>query len=135
VKGGQRQQTVAQASYRFPRNVRLLKHAAFDQVYSEGRRIFSGNLTVFFRGRGGAEPFGNVCVGFTVGRALGGAVERNRLRRRMREAVRQKLAVLSGPVDVVINPKKTALRASFPQLLAEVERAFAQVRNKSGVNR
>ena len=53
----------------------------------------------------------------------------------MREAVRQKLAVLNGPVDVVINPKKTALTAGFPQLLAEVERAFAQVRNKSGVSR
>jgi RNase P protein component len=53
----------------------------------------------------------------------------------MREAVRHKLAVLSVPVDVVINPKKTALTVGFPQLLAEVERAFVQVRNKSGSNR
>ena len=135
MKGGERQQRVAQGTYRFPRNVRLLKHAAFDRVYREGRRIFSGNLTVFFRNRGAAEPAGNVRVGFTVGRALGGAVERNRLRRRMREAVRQKLAVLNGAVDVVINPKKTALTAGFPQLLAEVERAFTQVRNKSEVGR
>ena len=135
MKGGQRQQTVAQSSCRFPRDARLLKHAAFDRVYREGRRIFSGNLTVFFRDRDAAESSGGARVGFTVGRALGGAVERNRLRRRMREAVRYKLALLSVPVDVVINPKKTALTAGFPQLLAEVERAFAQVRNKSGTNR
>jgi ribonuclease P protein component len=135
VKGGQRQQTMAQDSCRFPRSVRLLKHAAFDLVYTEGRRIFSGNLTVFFRNRDVTEPLGNVRVGFTVGRALGGAVVRNRLRRRMRAAVRQNLAVVNRPVDVVINPKKTALTVGFPQLVAEIERAFTQVQNKSAVNR
>jgi ribonuclease P protein component len=62
-------------------------------------------------------------VGFTVGRTLGGAVERNRMKRRLREAVR-----LTPPpganVDIVINPKKSLLVTEFSTLLSEVARAF-----------
>jgi len=68
-------------------------------------------------------------IGFTVGRVLGGAVERNRMKRRLREAVR-----LSSPVpveaDVVINPKKTLLTADFADVLNEVQRAFAVIEHK-----
>jgi ribonuclease P protein component len=66
-------------------------------------------------------------IGFTVGRALGPAVVRNRIRRRVREAVRQHLLRLTAPVDVVINPKKSALTADFTALLEEIERAFAKI--------
>ncbi len=48
-------------------------------------------------------------IGFTVGRALGGAVQRNRMKRRLREAVRLSSLPLRTNVDVVINPKKSLL--------------------------
>jgi ribonuclease P protein component len=131
VDGAKQEQGAAKGSFPFPRSARLLKHAAFDRVYREGRRIFSGNLTVFFRERGAEEPFGCPRVGFTVGRTLGGAVERNRIKRRMRDAVRHGLAVLSIPVDVVINPKKAVLKADFGQLQGEVRRAFTQIQHRS----
>lgn len=68
-------------------------------------------------------------VGFTVSKALGKAVDRNRMRRRTREVVRHHLAMLQGVgVDVVINPKKSTLTAEFPQLSQEVERAFRVIR-------
>jgi ribonuclease P protein component len=69
-------------------------------------------------------------VGFTVGRALGGAVERNRMKRRLREAVR--LSRLSpGPtVDVVINPKKSVRTVEFSVLQGEVSRALEVIRQK-----
>ena len=68
-------------------------------------------------------------IGFTVSRALGGAVERNRIRRRTREAVRQHYSLLAGEaVDVVINPRKSVLKADFAVLSQEVARAFAVVR-------
>jgi ribonuclease P protein component len=51
-------------------------------------------------------------------------VERNRMKRRMREAVRFHLAELQVPVDVVFNPKKSVLTAEFSQLEQEVRRAF-----------
>ena len=70
-------------------------------------------------------------IGFTVSKALGGSVERNRMRRRTREAVRHHLCMLKGmsdAVDVVINPKKSLLTAEFPQISQEIERAFRVIR-------
>ncbi len=46
-------------------------------------------------------------VGFTVGKVLGGSVERNRIKRRMREAVRLSAQACEGPIDVVFNPRKS----------------------------
>ncbi len=108
---------------RLLRAQRLLRHADFQRVYRDGRRHFAPHMTVFylFRGEGGAR------VGVTVGRALGGAVVRNRMKRRLREAVRAQLAALAAPVDVVINPKKSLLTAEFPALLSEVGGAFEKI--------
>jgi ribonuclease P protein component len=66
-------------------------------------------------------------VGFTVGRVLGGAVQRNRIKRRLREAVRRQRSTLQGAVDVVINPKKSVLTLEFTLVLEEVGRAFAVI--------
>jgi len=129
VNGGEQEQRGTSGSLRFPHAARLLKHAGFELVYREGRRIFSANLTVFFRRRGEGEANGGPRVGFTVSRALGGAVLRNRIKRRLRESVRHHLSALTGPVDVVINPKRSALAAEFILLRKEVQRAFSQIGN------
>jgi len=102
---------------------RLLKHSDFERVYKQGRRHFSPHMTVFYLVRlAGSVPRNNARVGFTVGRALGGAVERNRIKRRLREAVRR--SVLLDGVDVVINPRKSVLTRQFASILEEVGRAF-----------
>jgi ribonuclease P protein component len=104
---------------------RLLKRADFEAVYQQGRRHFSSLMTLFaLRRESGPGPR----VGFTVPRALGGAVQRNRIKRRMRAAVTPALAALEGPVDVVINPKKSVLTADYQEIRREVERLFAAVR-------
>jgi ribonuclease P protein component len=72
-------------------------------------------------------------VGFTVTRALGGAVQRNRMKRRLREAVRRLRPAISAAVDVVVNPKKSLLRAEFSELLQQVERAFAVIQQRLSV--
>ena len=80
------------AANRFPRSARLLRHADFERVYKQGRRHFSASLTVFYLQRPETEAARSATsgprIGFTVGRALGGAVQRNRMKRRLREAVR-----------------------------------------------
>ncbi len=134
MKGPEAKAGVDRTSLRFPHRAHLLKHAAFEKVYGAGKRIFSPNLTIFYRWRNAVEMNGGVRVGFTVSRALGAAVTRNRIRRRLRQAVRLQLAALTGPVDVVINPKRTVLKAGFTQLVGEVERAFAQIQRASGAN-
>ncbi len=121
---------------RFPRTARLLRHADFERVYKEGRRHFSGLMTVFYLSRSeeagfetrtlASAPHG-MRVGFTVGRALGGAVQRNRMKRRLREAVRVSLRAGNPAVDVVINPKKAVLHADFADVLNEVQRAFSKI--------
>ena len=110
----------------FPRSARLLRHADFEQVYKRGRRHFSAHMTVFFLGR---EQDGGMRVGFTVGKILGGAVVRNRMKRRLREAVRLE-GFRQVAVDVVINPKKSLLTAEFLELRKEVGRAFQVIEQK-----
>lgn len=111
----------------FPRQMRLLKHADFDRVYQQGRRHFSSHMTVFYRLRETGE---GMRIGFTVSRALGGAVDRNRMKRRLREAVRLSHPGTTLPVDVVINPKRTLLGAEFSEVLKEVGRAFEVMEQK-----
>ena len=125
--------TQEQARASFPRAARLLKHSDFERVYKQGRRHFSPHLTVFYlRQAEGALPARSSRVGFTVGRVLGGAVERNRLKRRLREAVRLRRSVLAGAsaVDVVINPKKSVLTLEFSLVLEEVGRALDVIAKK-----
>jgi ribonuclease P protein component len=132
------EQSAANAGAGFPRAARLLKHADFERVYKQGRRHFSSHMTVFYlRQAGGESSQGAVpqkCarVGFTVGRVLGGAVQRNRIKRRLREAVRLRRSVLkaAGAVDVVINPKKSVLTMEFSVVLEEVGRALDVIAKK-----
>jgi ribonuclease P protein component len=110
---------------KFPRSAHLLRHVDFERVYKQGRRHFAAHMTVFYLAR--AKENGNLTglrVGFTVSRALGGAVDRNRMKRRLREAVRSMFPSASPAADVVINPKKSLRTADFAELLKEVGRAF-----------
>lgn len=118
------------SSESFPKSARLLKHADFDRVYRAGQRHFSSNMSVFFLRRMETQEQAKDAgprIGLTVGRALGGAVMRNRIRRRMRAAVRKQLAKLRQPVDVVFNPRKSAAEMDFGALTNEIGQAFAAI--------
>jgi ribonuclease P protein component len=117
-------QNVTAAGSKFPKSKRLLKHSDFQRVYQSGRRQFTGNMTVFYLRREGGEAGAAPRVGFTVGRVLGEAVERNRIKRRLREAVRLSWAECEGPVDVVLNPRKSVLSLAFADLKDEVARGL-----------
>jgi len=111
---------------KFPRIARLLRHADFERVYKQGRRHFAPHMTVFYLPRRDEVTAAEVQgprVGFTVGKVLGGAVVRNRIKRRLREAVRLH-GLVPVAVDVVINPKKSLLASPFEALRREVGRAF-----------
>jgi ribonuclease P protein component len=118
-------QPAAQPGGSFPRTARLLKHSDFERVYKQGRRHFSPHMTVFYQVRTvDTAPQECARVGSTVGRVLGGAVDRNRIKRRLREAVRLRRSGLKDAVDIVINPKKSILKLEFAVVLEEVGRAF-----------
>jgi ribonuclease P protein component len=117
---------------KFPRSVRLLRHADFERVYKQGRRHFASHMTVFYLARteAGTEAAGPR-VGFTVSKALGGAVVRNRMKRRLREAVRL-YGTIPAAMDVVINPKKSLLTADFVDVQREIHRAFEVIEKSAG---
>ena len=63
-------------------------------------------------------------IGFTCPRALGKAVVRNRIKRRVREAVRLHLDQLSPLWSIVINPRRKAFDAPVAELHKEIIRLF-----------
>lgn len=112
------------------RSARLRKHADYQRVYQASRRYSSQSMSYFFRERegDGAQPR----VGLTTGRVLGRAVERNRIRRRMREAVRLHLRELPPGVDVVLHPRRSVLDLEFLRLEREVGRIFTSIGSSAG---
>jgi ribonuclease P protein component len=105
----------------FPKDRRLLRSSDFRQVYQKGFRITGPLFAAFCLKRGDA---GGPRIGFTVPRALGKAVIRNRIKRRMRECARLKLGPLPAGWAIVFNPRRPVLDASFDQLCREVERVL-----------
>lgn len=108
--------------FSLPKSSRILRRADFRRVYDEGAR-FSGPLFAAFylRNTHPDRPPGPR-VGFTVPRAIGKAVFRNRVRRRVREAVRLQLAN-AGPLwDIIINPRRPAADAPFEAVQAEIRK-------------
>jgi ribonuclease P protein component len=103
---------------------RLRKRKDFLKL-REGRRASGATLTVqsLARAEGGTPR-----VGFTVTRKSGGSVERNRIRRRLREAVRLAAALHLRPGhDYVVIGRRSALDAPFATILNDVTTALGRV--------
>jgi ribonuclease P protein component len=113
---------------------RLRKRAEFRAVASGTRVSRPGFLLQALRaGRAGKERPPR--FGFTVTKKLGGAVVRNRIRRRLREAVR-----LTGDgepgTDYVLIGRHAALTLQFERLVADLRSGFKELsRRDSAANR
>lgn len=105
---------------------RLRKHSDYQRVYRISDKHFSASMTYFFAARSDCGIAGPR-VGLTAGRVLGKAVERNRIKRRMREAVRLSLPALTRDVDVVLHPRRTVLGVDFRKLKEEIGRVFSRI--------
>jgi ribonuclease P protein component len=102
----------------FPRACRLLRRTEYDAVYQSGRRKAGREFSVFFRPNGlELSRFG-----WSIKKALGGAVRRNRIRRRLREIVRLHRQEIASGWDIVIHPRSSAASADFSALAEELLR-------------
>jgi ribonuclease P protein component len=100
---------------------RLVRRGDFDAVYRTGKRRSSSHFTVFFRAN--QLPYNR--FGFSIKKALGGAVVRNRIRRRVREIVRCHRMEIPAGWDIVIHPKSKVAKAEFATLQVELLRLMA----------
>lgn len=114
-------------SFGFPKTVRILRTADFRKTYNEGKR-FTGRCFAAFCLRVQRESGQGPRLGFTVPRAFGKAVLRNRAKRRIREALRMRLPEVAPEWDIVINPQQQAIAAPLEELRREVDRLVAQCR-------
>jgi len=67
-------------------------------------------------------------VGLTAGKVLGKAHERNRIKRRMREALRRHVDMLPVGFDLILHPRRIVLALEFGKLEAEIVRILHQAR-------
>ena len=101
---------------------RLLRRADFQRVYTGGVKVV-GRYVVVFALAGAAS----VCrLGITTTRKIGGAVVRNRARRRIRELFRTKGELLAGwGGDVVVNVRAGCAGAGWSELAEDVSRCLS----------
>jgi len=91
----------------------------------------SFSLQAIARKLGGEDDAGPARFGFTVTKKAGGSVERNRMRRRLREALRRAAPLEAKPgFDYVIVARREALAARFDRLVSELGRAMRLVGDK-----
>jgi len=76
----------------------------------------------------GAAALTGPRVGLTAGKVMGKAHERNRLKRRMREALRRHVDLLPQGCDLILHPRRSVLTIEFAKLEAEVVRILAQAK-------
>lgn len=126
--------------------MRLLKRAEYEAVYSAGQRRSSPQFSVFFRAQTalpnktserehtpGAMPAGADAArgtsrfGISVKKALGGAVVRNRIRRRIREILRRNRTYIPKGWDIVIHPRRSVAEAPFALLESELVRLLSGI--------
>jgi ribonuclease P protein component len=109
---------------------RLKRRAQFLRAAASGRKAALPGLVLQRLERGDAGP---VRVGFTTTRKLGGAVVRNRARRRLREAARLVLAEQSLPgIDLVLIGREGTRARPFGDLLEDLRRALRKTAPPGG---
>lgn len=107
----------------------MRRSADFQQTVRRGAR--GGRPTLVVHVTTTTDP-GPPVVGLVVSRAVGGAVVRNRVRRRLREIVRARLAVLPAGAHVVVRAQAAAASASFARLEADLDAALDRALRRAG---
>jgi ribonuclease P protein component len=111
---------------------RLQKHADYQRAYAASRKRQSTSMSWFLAPQQSAATDRQTArpaaprVGLTAGKVLGKAHERNRIKRRMREALRRHVDLLPQGCDLIFHPRRAILILEFAKLEAEIVRILQQ---------
>jgi len=115
------------AAGRFPRRERLAGKKDFQAVFQQGKRIERPSLIVLWRAGDRGRR-----AGFAVSRQMRGAVRRNRVRRRLREAYRAARGEAPVNADLVVVARRPAATVAFWTLVREVRSALTAIGAEMG---
>lgn len=102
----------------------------FDRIQVEGRS--ASHPLVHVRSR--ANEMSHDRFGISTGRKVGGAVVRNRVRRRVREALRQLPTAVGDGRDILIVAKPLSAQATYQEIRAAIERLVGPIRTREAAS-
>jgi len=108
--------------------VRLRRHSDYQRAYAASRKRQSASMSWFLAPQSAVESDFPTTprIGLTAGKVLGKAHDRNRIKRRMREALRRHVDLLPGGYDLIFHPRRIVLTMEFAKLEAEIVRILQQ---------
>ena len=104
---------------------RVRKRAEYLEIQSGGLRINGDCLVFILKRRAADNP---LRLGITASRKIGGAVQRARARRLIREAFRAVFAELPGALDIVVIVRRPLGDRKMQAILDEWQRALPRIR-------
>ncbi|MEW6041257.1 MAG: ribonuclease P protein component [Elusimicrobiota bacterium] len=118
--------------FNFTKDERLHLNKDFQRVFKEGRAKHSGAMVLYSRSRHSDRLNRSLPrVGIIVSRKTAGAVQRNKLKRRLREIFRLNKNKLKPDIDMVIIGKKEAANMDY----TELEKTLLNLWRKAGILR
>lgn len=112
------------------RRGRLSRSAEFERVYRESRSHGNRHLVVYAFPRGDGD---GVRLGLSVPREVGGAVDRNLIKRLLREAFDAEVPTVPSSFDIVIKARPDARDLAEREGLAGMRRELAELLAKAGL--
>ena len=116
--------------------LRLHKHADYQRAYAGSRKRQSASMSWFLAPQppvaaSQAMSQSGPRVGLTAGKVLGKAHERNRIKRRIREALRRHRDALPQGYDLIFHPRRILLTIEFAKLEGEIVRILHQAKTEA----
>ena len=109
----------------FPPRVRLRKRREYQQVYRKGFRLTGSMIVLFVLPTG----LGRARLGITATKKVGGSVQRNRVRRRIREIYRHRMSRLAS-WDLVVNVRRRSVEGSYDSIEKEFLALVARAKRR-----
>ena len=109
-------------------HLRLRKHADYQRAYASSRKHHSASMGWFLASHAKYCDSPSPRIGLTVGKVVGKAHERNRIKRRMRDALRRHTDLFPAGCDLILHPRRAVLTMEFGKLEAEIVRILQQAK-------